>query len=105
MALKKNPGELEVHYDSVHKAAQVFKGEKPFQKEKKILTTFSIEPSIQRKNWKRCFMIWDSVGPAVSDLHSKSSVKNMPRNDLYDFRWSFTAKLYENDINNSINKM
>ncbi|MDC7248114.1 MAG: hypothetical protein PQJ35_07230 [Sphaerochaetaceae bacterium] len=49
MALKKNPGELEVHYDSVHKAAQVFKGEKPFQKEKKILTTFSIEPSFKKE--------------------------------------------------------
>ena len=49
MALKKNQGNVEVHYDSVQKAAQVFKPERHVQKEKKILTTFSIEPSFKKE--------------------------------------------------------
>jgi arsenate reductase-like glutaredoxin family protein len=53
MALKKNPGkEMETTADSSissQKAKELFSQEKRQKKEKKVLTTFSIEPSFKRE--------------------------------------------------------
>ncbi len=53
MALKKNEGMSKTHYNSIDKAKELFSNEsKDYKrKRKKILTTFSIEPSF-KKNLK-----------------------------------------------------
>lgn len=51
MALKKNEGKSKVHYTSVDKAQDLFNNDTKLanKKEKKILTTFSIEPSFKKE--------------------------------------------------------
>ena len=51
MALKKNEGKSKVHYNSIDKATELFakNSVNSVQKEKKILTTFSIEPSFKKE--------------------------------------------------------
>ncbi|MBN2858905.1 MAG: hypothetical protein JXK93_01415 [Sphaerochaetaceae bacterium] len=49
MALKKKEGPTDISFDTVKKAENVFQGAKTSQKEKKILTTFSIEPSFKKE--------------------------------------------------------
>lgn len=51
MALKKDEENSRPHYNSVDKASEVFTKEpsKSTKKEKKILTTFSIEPSFKKE--------------------------------------------------------
>ena len=51
MALKKNEGMSKAHYNSIDKAKELFSNnQKTIKgKEKKILTTFSIEPSFKKE--------------------------------------------------------
>lgn len=49
MALKKKEGPTDISFDTVRKAENVFQGAKKSQKEKKVLTTFSIEPSFKKE--------------------------------------------------------
>ncbi len=49
MALKKKEGPTDASFDSVEKAENLFKQANRTQKEKKILTTFSIEPSFKKE--------------------------------------------------------
>ena len=51
MALKKNEGKSSTHYNSIDKANEIFnkEGKNIKTKEKKILTTFSIEPSFKKE--------------------------------------------------------
>jgi hypothetical protein len=51
MALKKNEGMSKTHYNSIDKAKELFSNDQKITKgkEKKILTTFSIEPSFKKE--------------------------------------------------------
>ncbi len=51
MALKKDEGNTKPHFNSVDKAQEVFTKEvkPPTKKEKKTLSTFSIEPSFKKE--------------------------------------------------------
>jgi len=51
MALKKNEGNSKTHYSSIDKANDLFHKDQTTikKKEKKILTTFSIEPSFKKE--------------------------------------------------------
>ncbi len=49
MALKKKEGPTDSSFDTVEKAEKLFKQARKSTKEKKILTTFSIEPSFKKE--------------------------------------------------------